>query len=123
MLLNAQPAHANPSFVVTSTDWSSPTGIKAAIDYANAKPGTHITFAIPTSDAGYVIDPQHGGYFRIIAQDTLSVIASGTFIDGDSQRLSPAGDTNPWGPRSSWMATTPAGRRSASAWAAAATTP
>lgn len=66
--------------------------LTAAVNFANANPGTTIKFAVPPSDPGYA-----GGVAKINGPSILSITAPGTMVDGFSQTLF-GGDTNPNGP-------------------------
>lgn len=70
--------------IVTNTGDSNTVGsgsLRAAINYANANPGTTIAFAIPTSDPNFA-----GGVYTIKPGSALPAItADGTIIDGSTQ--------------------------------------
>lgn len=85
-----------PPNVVTNTRDSGAGSLRAAIEYANANPGPDtISFAIPSSDAGF-----NGQWFTITPTTPGGeppLTDDGTTIDGSTQ-TSFAGDTNPAGP-------------------------
>ncbi len=88
-----------PEGMVTNTNGTGPGSLRAAVEYANAHPGTRITFAIPDTDPGYDAE---GGFWTIAPSDMpgfgyLRVTGNGTFIDGTSQTDN-YGDRNPYGP-------------------------
>ena len=103
--LAAAPASALAvTFTVNTTNYlaaatpANTGGLKAAVQYANAHPGTTIAFAIPTSDPGYVTA---SGYFRIAPPASefnvpLVVTQSGTVIDATTQTA--ISNSNPLGP-------------------------
>jgi RHS repeat-associated protein len=88
-----------PEGMVTNTNDSGPGSLRAAVEYANAHPGTRITFAIPDTDPGYDADlgvwsmssPQINPYWWIY------ISGDGTFLDGTTQTEN-YGDRNPYGP-------------------------
>lgn len=90
-----------PLPVVTNTNDSGPGSLRAAIHLANARPGPDtITFAIPSTDAGFEPAGHPGGprWFTIRPLSPLpSLTDDGTTIDGFSQAAF-SGETNPGGP-------------------------
>ncbi|MDF2440305.1 MAG: trimeric autotransporter adhesin, partial [Abditibacteriota bacterium] len=69
--------------IVTNTGDSGPGSLRAAMEFANANPGTTISFDIPTTDNTYNSTSK---IFTITPQSTLPVItAAGTRLDGASQ--------------------------------------
>lgn len=78
--------------IVTNTLNSGPGSLRNAILWANEAPGSEITFAIPTTDAGY-----DGSTWRISPESPLPAVVASAGINGLAQTAF-AGDTNPSGP-------------------------
>jgi hypothetical protein len=69
--------------IVTNTNDSGAGSLRAAMEYANANPGTTISFDIPTAGNNYNSTTR---IFTITPQSTLPAItAAGTRIDGSTQ--------------------------------------
>jgi hypothetical protein len=87
------PPGTGTSNVVTNTNDSGAGSLRNAINYANAHPGTTITFNIPASDPNFA-----GGVFTIRPATALPMItANNTIIDGATQSAF-GGNTNASGP-------------------------
>ena len=91
--------------IVTNSNLDGPGSLKAALEYANDHPGTHITFNIPDTDPGY---EQHTSGVWTLPSPTMTgkyywfgggpvIEGAGTFLDGLSQAEN-QGDRNPNGP-------------------------
>jgi hypothetical protein len=88
----ARGAEAETVEVVNTSD-SGAGSLRAAIDYANAHPGTQVAFHIPLIDSGYA-----DGVFTIRPTAALPVLsATSANLDGSTQTAF-TGDTNPVGP-------------------------
>lgn len=84
---------AAATFTVTTTADAGPGSLRAAIEAANAAPGSDIIlFRIPTTDSGF-----SGGVFTIRPASPLPVLEGPTLLDGSSQ-TGFTGNTNPAGP-------------------------
>jgi len=77
--------------VVTNTRDSGPGSLRAALYDAFDKPGTRVTFNIPTTDPGYT-----NGVFTIQPADQLPWLVNATLLDGASQPANSG--SNPNGP-------------------------
>ena len=75
--------------VVTNTQDSGPGSLRAALYYAYDRPGTTITFNIPTTDPGY-----SNNVFNILPTDVLPSLVNATTINGNSEPT----NSNPSGP-------------------------
>ncbi|MBW2494055.1 MAG: cadherin-like domain-containing protein, partial [Deltaproteobacteria bacterium] len=88
-----------PEGLVTNSNASGPGSLRAAVEYANANPGTRITFSIPDSDPAY--NPALGVWSLTAPAMTnfygIQLTGDGTFLDGTSQTEN-WGDRNPFGP-------------------------
>ncbi|HSG05602.1 MAG TPA: right-handed parallel beta-helix repeat-containing protein, partial [Nitrospiria bacterium] len=92
---------------VTNTNDAAAGSLRDCITYANSNPGTTISFNIPDTDGGFIDNapagPGGNDYWRIQpnsgGQGALPPItASGTIIDGSTQRVNYGSDTNGLGP-------------------------
>jgi hypothetical protein len=75
--------------VVTNTQDSGPGSLRAALYYAYDRPGTTITFNIPTTDPGY-----SNNVFNILPTDVLPSLVNATTLNGGSEPT----NSNPSGP-------------------------
>jgi len=93
LVFHLLPAAA-ATFTVTTTADAGPGSLRAAIEAANAAPGSDtILFRIPTTDSGF----SGGGVFTLRPASPLPVLEGPTFLDGFSQ-TGFTGNTNPAGP-------------------------
>lgn len=88
----ATPALAAGTFTVTNTADSGAGSLRQAMSGAIGAGGGDVTFAIPTTEAGFA-----GGVFTIAPSSALPTIRNGVKIDGTTQTAA-TGDTNPAGP-------------------------
>jgi hypothetical protein len=84
-----------PTVIYTADE--GPSSLRECITYANANPGTTVSFDIPDTDPGYVtVGPV--SWWRLSPATPLPAItAAGTVIDGSTQTAN-RGDTNNRGP-------------------------
>ncbi len=93
----SQTAWASPC-IVTRTNDSGANTLRSCITYANANPGTTISFNIPAIDPGKITVGINSRW-RIIPLTALPTIsASNTIIDGTTQAAFIGGDPNTLGP-------------------------
>jgi RHS repeat-associated protein len=91
------------SGMVVNCNMDGPGSLKAAVDYANAHPGTRITFSIPDTEPCY--EKNTPGVWTLKTPPRVCGLYScgirlqgnGTLFDGDSQAEN-QGDRNPYGP-------------------------
>ena len=86
-------ATTGESSVVSNTNDSGLGSLRSALDFANSKPGTTISFRIPPSDAGF----KNGVWQIRLRQPLPPITAARTIIDGNTQ-TSAASNTNRRGP-------------------------
>ena len=89
--------------IVTSTADSGPGSLRTCINYANANPGTTISFNIPNTDPGFTDNapagPGGNDWWRITLASALPIIsADNTTVDGSTQATFIGYDANPQGP-------------------------
>ena len=84
-----------PTVIYTADAGTS--SLRECINYANANPGTTITFDIPNTDPGYVTAGADSWWEISPGSELPFLTASGTVIDGATQTTN-RGDTNSLGP-------------------------
>ena len=93
MVLNMDLPSGGNGMVTNSND-SGPGSLQAAVNYANANPGTRITFSIPDTDPCYEVHTP-GVWSLNYPSSSMSITGNGIFVDGNSQ-------TEEWGDRNSF---------------------
>jgi RHS repeat-associated protein len=102
MVLNIE---VDPYGIVTNSNLDGPGSLKAAVEYANAHPGTRITFNILDTDPNYGKNTPGVWWLPIPGMGAISnygptgldILGNGTFIDATTQTIN-QGDRNPYGP-------------------------